>query len=80
MVSLQAGFFCITFNFRCLEKGFWSYKVHERCTQQQNQPASDGYVFSSAHPETPEPERLVGKFELNIPTKGLSDEACNDSY
>ena len=36
--------------------------------------------FSSAHPKTPEPERLVGKFELNIPTKGLSDEACNDSY
>ena len=36
--------------------------------------------FSSAHLETPEPERLVGKFELNIPTKGLSDEACNDSY
>ena len=37
-------------------------------------------LFSSAHPETLEPERLVGKFELNMPTKGLSDEACNDSY
>ena len=37
-------------------------------------------LFSSAHPETLQPERSVGKFELNIPTKGLSDEACNDSY
>ena len=37
-------------------------------------------LFSSAHPETLELERLVGKFELNMPTKGLSDEACNDSY
>ena len=37
-------------------------------------------LFSSAQPETLEPERLVGKFELNMPTKGFSDEACNDSY
>ena len=40
---------------------------------------------SSADPETLEPERLLGKFELNTPTnsleitKGLSDEACNDT-
>ena len=40
---------------------------------------------SSADPETLELERLHGKFELNTPTnsleitKGLSDEACNDT-
>ena len=65
------GFFCIIFNFRCSEKGFWSYKVHERCTQQQNQPASDGYVFFKYTPRDSRARTIGWQIWIKHSHKGI---------
>ena len=65
------GFFCIIFNFRCLEKGFWSYRVHERCTQQQNQPASDGYVFFKCTPRDSRARTIGWQIWIKHSHKGI---------
>ena len=71
MVSLQAGFFCIIFNFRCFRKGFWSYKVYERCTQQQNQPASDGYAFFKCTPRDSRARTIGWQIWIKHSHKGI---------